>query len=241
MRVLTLDIETSPNLAHVWGLWDQNVGLPQLLESGEVICFAAKWENEKKVLFHKGPGLVEAAHELLTEADVVVHYNGTKFDIPWLQSEMVRAGMTRPAPFVQVDLCNIVKREFRFPSNKLEYVASELLGEGKAPTGGHHTWIGCMAGDPVAWARMEKYNRADVVLTEKLFHRLLPWIQHLPNPALYGDAAPNADYTCPQCGGANIIRRGLAYTRLQSYVRYSCNDCGRWGRGKNRVGGVDVR
>ena len=45
MKTLTLDIETAPQVAHVWGLWQQNVGLPQLLESGYVMCFAAKWED----------------------------------------------------------------------------------------------------------------------------------------------------------------------------------------------------
>lgn len=240
MRVLTLDIETSPNLAHVWGLWDQNIGLPQLLESGEVICFAAKYEHEDRVRFHKGPSLVKAAHKLLTEADVVVHYNGTRFDIPWLQSEMVRVGMTRPAPFAQVDLCSVVKREFRFPSNKLEYVASELLGVGKAPTGGHATWIGCMANDPKAWAKMREYNIADVLLTERLYTRLKPWIRNLPNPRLYGDAQPGA-VTCPQCGSNRLIKRGLSYTKLCAYPRYSCLECGRWSTGKHRVDGVDAR
>lgn len=240
MKVLTLDIETAPNLAHTWGLWNVNVGLPQLLESGYVMCFAAKWEHEDKVRFHKGNGMVAAAHKLLTEADVVVHYNGTKFDIPWLQSEMVRAGMTKPAPFVQVDLCNVVKQQFRFPSNKLEYVASELLGEGKAPTGGHHTWIGCMKGDRESWRRMKEYNMADVLLTERLYHRLKPWVANLPNPALYGDAMPG-EVTCPQCGSNNLIKRGLAYTKLSAYPRFSCQSCGRWSSGKRRVGGVDAR
>jgi hypothetical protein len=229
MKVLTLDIETAPNVGHVWGLWQQNVGLPQLLESGYVLCFAAKWEHEDKVRFHR-TDVARHAHKLLTEADVIVHYNGTKFDIPWLQSEMVRAGMVPPAPFAQVDLCGVVKQRFRFPSNKLEYVASELLGEGKAPTGGHHTWIGCMAGDPKAWARMREYNEADVLLTERLYQRLKPWIK-LPNPALYGDADV-AEKTCPGCGSSDVRKRGLAYTTLTSYQRYQCVACGRWGRGR---------
>lgn len=239
MKTLFLDIETSPNLAHVWSIWNVNVGLPQLLDSGEVICFAAKYAHEDRVRFHRGPGLVKAAHRLLTDADVVVHYNGTKFDIPWLQTEFVKAGMTQPAPFAQVDLCNVVKAKFRFPSNKLEYVASEILGERKAATGGHALWIACMRGDAGAWAAMRGYNEQDVLLTERLYTRLLPWIT-LPNPRLYGDATPG-DKTCPQCGSNNIQRRGLAYTKLSSYVRYVCLDCGRWGRGKNRIEGVDVR
>jgi len=51
-RILVLDIETSPNLAWVWGMWDQNVGINQLVESQTVLCFAARWLGEKKVHFH---------------------------------------------------------------------------------------------------------------------------------------------------------------------------------------------
>ncbi len=239
MKVLTLDIETAPNLAHTWGLWQQNVGLPQLLVPGEVLCFAAKWEHDKRVMFFRGDGMVDAAHVLLDEADVVVHYNGTRFDIPWLQSEFVKANMAPTAPFHQIDLLSTVKRNFRFPSNKLEFVATQLLGDHKAPTGGHKTWIACMAGDPQAWRTMERYNRADVILTERLYHRLKPWIR-LPNPVLYGDADPSAQ-TCAGCGSHNIKKSGVAYTQLSSYQRYKCNDCGRYGRGKNRIRAVDVR
>lgn len=51
MKILLLDIETSPNVAHVWGLWQQNVGTNQLLEASEVMCWAAKWYGEKDVAF----------------------------------------------------------------------------------------------------------------------------------------------------------------------------------------------
>lgn len=240
MKTLVWDLETAPNVGHMWGLWQQNIGLPQLLESGYVLCFAAKWVGEEKVHFHKGPGLVAAAHKLLTAADAIVTFNGVSFDQKWIQSEFVRAGLTPPPAAKQIDLCRVVKQQFRFPSNKLEYVASELLGEGKAATGGHHTWIGCMNGDPKAWARMREYNVADVLLTERLYHRLLPWIKNLPIPALYGDAQPGT-VTCPQCGSNNVRKRGVAYTRLASYQRFLCSDCGRYSRGKHQLEGVNAR
>ena len=41
-KILLLDIEMAPNVAHVWGIWDQNIGINQLQESSYVMCYAAK-------------------------------------------------------------------------------------------------------------------------------------------------------------------------------------------------------
>ena len=88
MRILAIDIETSPNLAYVWGLWDQNVSLNQLVESGEILCWAAKWLGEDEVFFYskqttgRKSKMIRAAWALLDEADVVLHFNVKRFDIP---------------------------------------------------------------------------------------------------------------------------------------------------------------
>ena len=37
MKKLVIDCETSPNLAYIWGLWNQNVGLNQIEKTGSVI------------------------------------------------------------------------------------------------------------------------------------------------------------------------------------------------------------
>lgn len=247
MKILTLDIETSPNLAHVWQLWNiHNVGLNQLLESGEVLCFAAKWEGQKNVLFyslHKDGkvGMLQAAYDLINEADVIVHFNGRSFDMPWLFSEFVRQGWTPPSPYQEVDLKIVSSKTFRFPSNKLDYLAGELLGQRKIKNvTGHELWIACMNGDDKAWKQMEKYNRMDVVLTEKLFQKLRPWVRSLPNPALYGEADP-VDQTCPQCGSGNLTKEGFAYTRISKFQRFSCDDCGRWSKSGKRVDHADLR
>lgn len=247
MKMLILDIETSPNLAHVWQLWNiHNVGLNQLLESGEVLCFAAKWHGERSTMFHSihkdgKEAMLRAAYDLVNEADVVIHFNGRSFDMPWLNSEWVRMGWTPPSPYQEVDLKLVSSKTFRFPSNKLDYLAGELLGERKVKNvTGHELWIACMNGDEKAWKQMEKYNRQDVKLTERLYDRVQPWIRNLPNPALYGEA-DMASQTCPACGSADVKKEGYAYTKLAVYQRYSCLACGRWSRGAKRIEGVDLR
>lgn len=241
MRILTLDIETSPNLAWVWGMWQQNVGLNQLDTPGEVMCFAAKWLGESDVQFHGGPGreahtsMVAAAHELLSEADVVVTYNGNSFDLKHLNREFVEAGFQPPAPYVSVDLLKEVRRHFKFPSNKLDYVAGQLGLGHKVKHEGFELWLACLAEDLDAWRRMETYNRQDVVLTEQLFERLRAWIK-LPHVALFSDLL-SVD-ACPRCAGTNLIKRGYAYTKTSRYQRLKCTDCGGWSRANSRIEGT---
>jgi DNA polymerase elongation subunit (family B) len=244
MRILICDIETAPILAHTWGLYNVNVSLNQVMESGRVLCFAAKWTDSKQIMFHSEfehgrEEMLKAAWDLFDQADVVVGWNSKKFDCPWLQGEWARMGWTPPSPFAQVDLCDVVKRTFRLTSNKLDYVASEFLGHRKESTGGHGLWVKCLAGDPKAWALMRKYNKKDVQLTGELYERLLPWVKSLPNPALYNGTT--AQHTCPQCASTNLTREGYAYTALSRFQRYRCSDCGRWSRSGKRVEGVDLR
>lgn len=232
MKILVLDIETRPNVVHTWGLFNQNVSLEQLRQPGGVICFAAKWVGHPKVMFysdyHDGhEAMVRAAWDLMDEADLIVHYNGNNFDMPWLRTEFVQLGLTPPAPHKDVDLCNAVKKTFRFPSNKLAYVTEALGLTGKLSHTGHQMWVDIMEGDEVtarkAWNLMRRYNKQDVVTTEELFTVLRVWLK-LPHPALY-NAEGEID-TC-ECGG-ELQKRGFAYTATRAYQRYVCKVCGRW-------------
>lgn len=231
-RILTIDIETAPNLAYVWGLWDQNVGLSQIVETGEIICFAAKWYDSKETLFfsnHKDghEAMIRAAHELMDEAEILYHFNGKSFDVKWLHREFVLAGLNPPSPHKDVDLLSTVKARFKFASNKLDHVSQQLgLGKKTAHTG-FDLWVKCMAGDDKAWALMEKYNRQDVLLTEKLADRLRPWIKGHPHIGFYAD---RDQLTCPNCGGTDLKRNGTYTAQVIKYVRYQC-DCGAWVRG----------
>lgn len=243
MRVLYLDIETSPIEAYTWGLWQQNVAINQIIKPTQMLSFAAKWRGKKNKLFfsthHNGQAeMREAAHNLLDEADVLVTFNGLKFDVPHLKREFVEAGMTPPSPWKDLDLCNVVKRQFRFPSNKLQYVSTALGLDGKVQHSGFSLWTDCLAGDEKAWAQMRKYNIQDVVLLEELHDRIMPYIHNHPHYGLHTD--PDKQ-TCARCGSTKLQRRGWAYTGLGKYRRYQCTGCGGWSRGKKAVDMVDVR
>lgn len=243
MKILTIDIENRPNLAYVWGLFDQNIAITQIAEHAETISFAAKWHGKKKVEFysvyhHGKEEMLAQAHRLLSEADVVVGYNSKGFDMKHLNREFVLAGMEPPAPYAQVDLLHVVRRQFKFTSNKLDYVAQALnLGE-KTSHSGFQLWLDCMQNNDSAWSLMRKYNKHDVVLTEKLYDKLLPWIHSHPSYALHDG---NRNDLCPNCGSENLRREGFAMTNLGRYQRFQCVDCGKWSRSGKRVEGTDLR
>ena len=233
MRILLLDIETAPNLVHVWGLWQQNVHISQIMDSSYVMCWAAKWLGGKDVFFDsvhqsKPRKMLKGIHALLEEADAVIHYNGARFDIPTLNKEFLLQRLTPPSSYKQIDLLQTARGRFRFPSNKLDYVAKSLGVGQKHGHAGHELWVKCMAGDDASWKVMEEYNKNDVVLLESVYEVFLPWIKNHPNIGLYtGD-----DGCCPNCGGASLHKRGYSYTLNTSYQRYRCRDCGTWSRSR---------
>ena len=231
MKILLLDIETAPNTVYTWGLWNQNIGLNQIINSSQVLCWAAKWYGEKQILFdstfksgHKR--MLARIHKLLGEADVVVHYYGSKFDIPTLNKEFLVAGFDPPAPFKQVDLCTIARREFKFSSNKLDWIAQSLGVGSKIRHKGFELWIDCMNNVPEAWADMEAYNVQDVVLLEKVYDRFMPWIKSHPNHSAFRE-----ELCCPKCGSGKYQRRGTAHAKYYKYARFQCKSCRGWFRG----------
>jgi predicted RNA-binding Zn-ribbon protein involved in translation (DUF1610 family) len=229
LKILLLDIENSPNIAHVWGLWQQNVSIAQLQESAYIMCYAAKWLGADYVYFdsiHESSKkrMLKGLHKLLDEADAVVHYNGTKHDIPLINKEFLELGLTPPSPYKQIDLLITAKKVFKFPSNKLEYVCKALGVGQKLKHIGHELWTLCLAGDKEAWKMMEEYNVNDVVILEEVYQKMLPWIRGHANHSLYSDDS----FVCPNCGSNHLQKRGYAYTLASKFQRYVCKGCGHW-------------
>lgn len=235
-KVLLLDLETSPITAHIWGLRDLNVGINQIRKQPRVIGVGAKWLGAKNVMwrseYHDSrPEMLEHIHAALDQADIAVHFNGNGFDIPWLMGEFAREEMPPPSPFKNVDLYRVVRKNFRFPSYKLQYVSTALGLEGKVATGGHDLWVKCLESEGEeqrkAWALMRKYAKQDVALLEPLFHKLKPYFPGTVNMAVY---APGDGPACQKCGSNDLESRGTAYTAQRAYPQFRCNDCGGWTR-----------
>lgn len=239
MKILLLDIETAPNTAYVWGLYDQNISHQHLKETSYILCWAAKWFGGEDVISRNIRGfkagspqyklMLLAIWKLLDQADVVVHYYGSKFDIPVLNREFAKYEMPPPSPYKQVDLKLVVAKAFRFESNKLDHVADKL-GLGRKIETDFDLWVGCMEDDPSSWSHMIKYNKYDVTLLGDLYARLLPWIERHPSHSVF-----EGRLCCPKCGSSHVHKRGTQIAAIAEYTRYQCQKCGAWFRTNLRV------
>lgn len=242
-KILLYDIETSPIVGTVWGKYEQD--LIWVIDDWHMLTFAYKWLDEKQThvlglddfpLFKKEPTndkeLVRKLHELFTEADIVVAHNGNRFDQKKSQARFIYHGMQPPAPYKQIDTRLEAKRHFAFTSNKLDDLG-EHLGMGRKLKTDKDLWRNCMAGVPSAWEKMKRYNKKDVVLLEKVYLRLRPWINTHPSRAVI-EGIPSA---CPKCGAKNsLVGQGLRHYTTVSYAqRYQCKVCGGWGRSRRMV------
>lgn len=224
-RVLVLDIETSPAQAFVWSLKPDYIPPGQIIEHSRVLCFAATWADDPRMMFHSEregrTEMIEAAWRLLDEADIVVGYNHVRFDIPHLQREMVTHGYRPPSPWIDIDLLPLIRREFRFMSNKLGVIVDQLGLASKDDSGGFETWRAVLAGDDKAWATMERYCRQDTAITLDLYGYLKSWIR-MPHLGLFtGDMT-----ACAACGSHRLVPDGIARTKVSAWMRLACEDCG---------------
>ena len=247
-KILTLDIETRPAELIGFDIWNQNFSVPQIIVPVRMLAFGAKWHGDNKVHFYseyhndissqnQAPSachenMVGHAFDLMSEADILVTYNGDRFDIPHLNREFELANLGIPEPYKSVDLFKVAKAKFKFISNKLENITQELGLEGKIKHEGIELWLKCMRDDPAAWGRMKRYCIRDVRQTGHVYDRFLPWIDNHPHYSLYVDSD---EAVCPRCGSPELQKRGFQTALTRKYQRYQCQGCGGWLRDARNV------
>jgi hypothetical protein len=245
-KILFWDIETAPSIGYVWKKYQADV--IEFLSEWYILSWSAKWKDGKHITRcladYEGytPGteddgdLVRELHTLLEEADICVSHNGAKFDHRRANTRFVEHGLKPPAPYRTVDTCAVARKYFGFNSNRLDDLGRRLGVGRKVKTSGFDLWKQCMRGDSKAWATMKRYNKQDVLLLERVYDKLLPWIGNHPNVSTLQDI----ENGCRNCGSRHIQKRGYLVTATGKRPRYQCQDCGAWMHGAH-IKVTDVR
>jgi uncharacterized protein YprB with RNaseH-like and TPR domain len=208
---------------------------------GYVLCFGYKEcrltsdgliEGPTKVLtIHDYPGervtddskLMAKAHEVISEADVLVTYYGKEFDLKFLNTRMILSGLPPLPPLGEshLDLYYTVRNNFTLHSKRLGNVAEYLRCPIEKTQVKGNYWVEAMAGDPKALEYIKDHCYKDVEILYWLFLTLRPYIRKFPR------VWPIDQEKCASCGHP-MQRRGRHVRGANLYHRLWCPKCGRW-------------
>jgi len=231
-KTLIFDIELSPNLAWVYQKYETDVLDFDKYQWVQSVSF--KWLGKDKTYTYIQPdfpewnndkfddsGPLKKLYEAIEQSEIVVGHNVKKFDIKKINTRFLIKGMSPPRPYKVVDTLTVARSKFGFVGNSLNDLSIQLGIGQKLEKGVSQLWKKCINGDLKAWEHMRKYNRQDVLLTEKIYKILLPWME--PFPVVHIDNGK-----CRKCQGNHLIKRGHAYTKKGQFHRLQCVGCGSW-------------
>jgi len=232
-KILLLDIETSLIEGRFWRLGKQYVGFNQIIEDWYILGYSAKWLFSDKTMSDfvtaresvkkDDKRIMESAHKLITEADVIIGHNIKKFDMPKLKTRFFLNGLKPPMPYQLLDTLSVARKEFAFSSNALNYLGKLILRKEKLHTD-YDLWLRCEKGDQEALDYMEKYCVIDTELLEEVYIELRPWITSHPNLPVIMEAKEPA---CLNCGGFDFTdEEGYYPTPQNRYEAVRCASCG---------------
>lgn len=127
--------------------------------------YKSQWTDEK---------LTKDLVEKMNEFDLIIHWYGSMFDIPFINSRALRHGLTPPARNFRRDLCFVSRGSLALTSNGLANVSRFMLGKtGKTRTD-YDMWLGAMRGQKKATDYIVDHCEKDVIETEKLYKKFQP-------------------------------------------------------------------
>lgn len=226
-KILLWDIEITANLGYAWQKWETNI--IEFKEEFSLLCYSYKWLGDKKThvvtrQFHKDDKLIcESLRNLLISADVAIGHNTNAFDIKKLNARLAFHKLSPCKKLSAIDTKLVAKRYFAFNSNSLDDLGKYLGLGRKVKHEGFSLWLGCEAGDKKAWKKMVQYARMDVVLLEKIYNRLKPFIQDHPSLA-----AIKEKVGCPTCSSSHVQKRGVRANHSGLRQQMLCRSCGAW-------------
>lgn len=238
MNILLWDLETSLMEAATFTLYPERIGHQNILKDWYIISGAWKFLGKPKIYavsalddpkrFKKDHRddyhIVKTIRDVLEVVDVIIGHNQDKFDIKKFNARLIVHGLDPlPKMIHSVDTLKEVRKIAAFSSNRLDYLAKFLFGEGKIQTS-EGLWLRALRGDEDAIREMVKYDKGDVKILEMLYLRLLPYMKSHPHVGAIGGKDKNL--SCPHCGSTDMISKRTRCTASGHYrLQKQCSSC----------------
>jgi len=245
-KLIVLDLETMPNLVEAFKVWTQLSSFPgktlkasiqsiicggwKEIHSDKVHCINAwdfpDWEND----INDDKKICKAIYDVLIDADAVITQNGKRFDWKFLQTRLLINGLDPLPKIKHIDIMQEARKNLLMFNNRLGTLGKHLVKDDKLENGGWELWFDVYNRKKKSMKLMEKYCKQDVLLTDKIFKRLRPLINNIPNYNMYSTEYTGGKKVCPKCGGTRLKSKGPYVSGLSMYRRYRCQSCGGYSR-----------
>lgn len=219
-------------------IWDiETYGMNFSADAGFIMVISYKWAGDKKIytitrknpkqwsrrLFDDKEICREFARAFET-ADMHVTWNGTKFDVPFLQTRMLKHRLGYLPPVPHEDGLRTARKALKMRRSLDNIQKFFELGTKKEEMNLAKVWMPAAMGDPVALKQVIKRCESDVKLLEEAYNLLKPLSAVHPNVNMeHAD-----DKKCPLCGKEALQQRGKLYALRHYRLRFHCQNCGRW-------------
>ena len=250
LKYLYWDLETSYMQGYFFDIWNINIAMSQVTKQSHLLSASWAMNDEEPVGVRLTPEDVKTGNDLevvvklieaINSCDVVVTFNGKKFDVKKLNTRALYWGLPPVVIPRHVDLMQDAKRLFKFPSNSMQNVSQYLGLDGKIATGGSRLWQRCAEYENYdacdsALQEMLTYNLQDINVTRDLHKRFMGWSKNTPNIATITkqvqgrDLKEDTELLCIHCGSndvSKIMVDGVAkkgYTAVSSFDLYRCGE-----------------
>lgn len=229
---LFFDIETSPNIGLFWEAgYKKTISPADILKERAIICICYKWEDDETVKAltwdkeQSDKKMLEAFIKIAKESDEIVGHNSDKFDIKWIRTRCLYHGLEVIGHMTQIDTLKVARSNFKFNSNKLDYIGQYLKVGQKIETN-YGMWKDILLkNDRRALKKMVEYCKQDVNLLEAVYNKLR---NHIAPKTHFGMIFKGDRGSCPECGSDDIvINKHVMRVSGQKFIQYMCKECGK--------------
>jgi uncharacterized protein YprB with RNaseH-like and TPR domain len=171
-------------------------------------------------------GLVEAFSHVYNSADYVVAHYGMYYDIPMLQTRLLKHRCKPLDPRKPlVDTWWVARKTFKLHNNRLGTLAQFLNLEHQKTPLTPEDWIHAAHGNKKSLKYIVEHCKFDVLVLEDCFKAMRPFMKNEPIRGLFVD---NAYGTCVSCGSPKLHSNGFRVGRTRRARRLQCQSCGKW-------------
>lgn len=237
-RALLFDIETKPCKFWAWHTGKQYLNHDQIVDGQkfDIITICYKWSDSSKIYSltwdrnQNSSKMIEAFSAIVSQADLVIGHNCDKFDMKQINTQRLINNQTPIDWPVSDDTLKQFRKHFALPSYRLDYIAKLLVGAGKDRMQ-FQDWIDIVdRKSKPALDKMVKYCKKDVLLLDKIYKKLIPFLKPKIHVGLYQG---NDKSSCPRCGHTLSQSQGVRITACAAYQRRRCKKCGYSFKGKS--------